>query len=962
VNAERWRQVERVLDAALGHERNEWPAILDRECAGDTELRREVSAMLEKVTVAGGFLGAPPAAAAAAVLDETSEFDSTASMAGRRVGAWKIVREIGRGGMARVFLAKRADGVFEQTVALKLLRSSLDTEADRSRFRVERQILASLNHPNIARLLDGGVTEEGRSYLVLEYVDGMPLDRYCETHDASLETRLSLFTTVAQATQYAHSNLVVHRDLKPSNIFVAADGTVKLLDFGLAKLLEGKATLDAPLTRAGQVWMTPEYAAPEQIYGEPVTTLTDVYQLGVVLYELLAGRLPFEHRSSTGPELAQAVMHEDPPLPSKFNSALRGDLDAIVMTALRKEPERRYASAAALIDDIHRYRKRLPVLARRGTLGYRVWRFTSRHRAGVAVAALGVIGLVAAGVRERSLRGRAEEEARKAIAVEDYLIRVFDVADPYAPPDRRGENLTAREIVDRGATRIDSVLADQPEVQAELRRVIARVYGNLGLFDRAAPMLRRQLAERRAKYGATHPAVAQALDELGVVLQQQDDLAGAEPMLREAVAQRRALLGAGDSSTAESIDHLALLLEERDQYDQALPMFREALETRRRLFGSDDERVAESIDHLAHVHWSKGQYDEAEPLYRQALAIRERKLGPDHPVTAQTVHNLAQVQQMRGKAEDSEALFRRALASKRKSLGNVHPSVTVNLNNLANLLRGQGRLVEAESLAREALALDRKIFGERHGYVAASLDNLATILRLKGELPEAVQMYRQSLDINRALHGEEHRSVALNLTNLGSAMMLLGEYEKAVPMLRESRAQYAHLVGVRHANYAIVSANLARALRESGQLAEAEKIYREVLAVMDTTKAVERNPFFQSQVGLGQILITHRRAADARPMLEVALAATRQQYGDTSWRTLEPRLVLGRALLAAGDRAAAEPLLREAAALGEKVERMQPLLARQAREELDRFSGCPRSSCSARAPARSATGPAPRRR
>ena len=962
MNAERWRQVERVLDAALGHERTEWPAILDRECAGDTELRREVSAMLEKVTVASGYLGAPPAAAAAAVLDDRRDFETTAAMEGKRVGPWKIVREIGRGGMARVFLAKRADGVFEQTVALKLLRSSLDTDVDRSRFRVERQILASLNHPNIARLLDGGVTEEGRSYLVMEYVDGQPLDRYCESRHASIETRLSLFATVAQATQYAHSNLIVHRDLKPSNIFVAADGTVKLLDFGLAKLLEAKSSLDAPATRAGQLWMTPEYAAPEQIYGEPVTTLTDVYQLGVVLYELLAGRLPFAHRSNTNQELAQAVLHEDPPLPSSFNPALRGDLDAIVMTALRKEPERRYASAAALIEDIDRHRGRLPVLARRGTLTYRLWRFTSRHRAGVAVGALAAIALVGVGVRERSLRARAEAEAHKALAVEDYLVRVFDVADPYAPPDRRGENLTAREIVDRGATRIDSVLAGQPEVQAELRRVIARVYGNLGLFDRAAPMLRRQLAERRALYGTTHPAVAQALDELGVVLQQQDDLAGAEPLLREAVAQRRALLGAADSSTAESIDHLALLLEERDQYAQALPMFREALATRRALFGGDDERVAESIDHLAHVHWSKGEYDEAEPLYRQALAIRERKLGPDHPVTAQTVHNLAQVQQMRGQADDAEALFRRALASKRKSLGNVHPSVTVNLNNLANLLRGQGRLAEAEPLAREALGLDRKIFGERHGYVAASLDNLATILRLKGELPEAIRLYEQSLDINRALHGAEHRSVALNLSNLGSTFQLTGDYAQAIPLLRESRAQYGHLMGTRHPNYAIVSTNLARALRESGQLAEAESIYREVLSVMDSTKASERNPFFQSQVGLGQILVTHRRPAEARPMLEIALASMRKQYGDTSVRTIEPRLVLGRCLLAQGDRAAAEPLLRDAAALAEKIVRIQPLLARQAREEWVRFSGCPPSACSARAPALSATDPARRRR
>jgi eukaryotic-like serine/threonine-protein kinase len=960
MDAERWREVERVLDAALQRERSEWPAVLDAECVGDAALRREVTTLLERVTVANYFLANPPVAAAAAALDDARGFDTTAAMEGRRIGPWKIVREIGRGGMARVFLAKRDDGAFEQIVALKLLRSSLDTEIDRSRFRVERQILATLNHPNIARLLDGGVTEDGRSYLVLEYVDGQPLDRYCDSRNASLETRLALFATVAQATQHAHSKLIVHRDLKPSNIFVASDGTVKLLDFGLAKLIESGSSLDAPATR-GQTWLTPEYAAPEQIHGEPVSTLTDVYQLGVVLYELLAGHLPFDKWSDSPHALAQAVMHEDPPLPSSFNPALRGDLDAIVMTAMRKEPDRRYASVGALIDDIARYRGRLPVLARRGTLAYRVRRFADRHRAGVAVAALALVALVGAAVRERTLRARAEAEARKAIAVEDYLIRVFDIADPFAPPDRRGENLTAREIVDRGAARIDSVLSDEPDVQGELRRVIARVYSNLGLFDRAAPMLRRQLAQQRALYGNTHPAVAQTLDELGVVLQQQDDLAGAEPLLRESVAQRRALLGGADSSTAESIDHLAQLLEERDQYDQALPMLREALATRRRLFGPNDVRVAESIDHLAHVLWSKGEYDEAEPLYRQALAVREQRLGRDHPLTAQTVHNLAQVQQLRGKTDDAEALFRRALASKRKSLGDVHPSVTVNLNNLATLLRQQGRLAEAESLQREALALDRRIFGERHGYVAASLDNLATILRLKGEFGEAMLMYQQSLDINLALHGAEHRSVALNLSNLGATAQLSGDYAKAIPLLRQAREQYAHLLGTRHANYSIVSINLARALRETGQLTEAERIYREVLVTMDSTKASERNPFFQSEVGLAQILVLQHRPADARPMVENALAAVRKQFGDTSWRTLEPRLVLGRTLIAQGDRAAAEPLLRVAAALGEKIVRTQPYLAREAREELVRFSGCRLSACSAPAPAPSATGPAPRR-
>ncbi|MEO6526257.1 MAG: serine/threonine-protein kinase [Gemmatimonadaceae bacterium] len=895
MDVDRWRRVERVLDDALAHEEGEWPTILDECCAGDPALRREVAAMLDRLATARGFLERSPAVVAELVADARDR-ETAASFEGRRVGAHRIVRELGRGGMSRVYLAERADGVFEQRVALKLLRAGLDTEIDQTRFRLERQILASLAHPNIARLLDGGVAEDGLPYLVLEYVEGQPIDRYCEAHAPSIPDRLALFATVARATQYAHNSLVVHRDLKPSNIFVAADGTVKLLDFGLAKLLQPDDSRQQLATRAEHRWMTPEYAAPEQIRGEAVTTLVDVYQLGVVLYELLAGRLPFAAKTHSTRELETAILEEDPPLPSSNRPALRGDLDAIVMKALAKEPLRRYASPTALVDDLLRYREGRPVLARRASAGYRLRKYIRRNKVGVTVGAVAAIALVGGALRERSLRERAELEARKSSAVEEYLVQVFDVADPFAPPDGRGSDLTARAILDRGASRIDSVLVGQSDVQAELRQVIGRVYNNLGLFDRAAPMLRRSLA------------------------------------------QRRALLGDRDAATAVSIDHLASVVEERNRYDAAEPLYREALATRRALFGDQDVRVAQSTNHLALMLWRRGKYDDAEPLYRQALAIEERQLGRDHPQTAQTVHNLAQTQYSRGKLDEAEALYRRALAAKRKALGDAHPSVTVNLNNLAVLLvRGRGELVESEALAREALALDRKIFGERHGYVAASLDNVATILKQKGDFAEALPLYRQALEINRALLGPEHGAVALNLNNIANTLQLTGDYAAAIPLFRQSATQYEHLVGVKHANYVTVRLNLARALRESEERAEAEQIYRTIGAAMDTSRANQRNALLQSQLGLGQILTTQAKLDQARPMLEHVLAAQRKQLGDTSWRTAEARLALGVCLAARGDRAGAEPLLRDAAALADRVKRAQPLLAQRTRTELARF-------------------------
>jgi len=409
---ERWRQIEEVLDAALACERYEWAAVLDARCGDDLELRREVERLLDRVGAAESFLTAPPAALAARYVLETQDAASGNRYVGRRIGSYRIVRQIGRGGMSRVFLAERADGQFAQQVALKLLRPGFDSDVDVERFRDERQILATLNHPNIARLHDGGVTDDGLPYLVLEYVEGEPIDQYCETRKLPTRARLELLLHVADAVQYAHDRSIVHRDLKPSNILVsAADGTVKLLDFGLARMLEEGVTGEAPPTRTGHRWMTPEYAAPEQIRGSAVTPRTDVYQLGAVLHELLSGHTPFGDRVGTLYELELAALTEDSkPLGGEF----RGDIDAIILKALSKRPEERYASAGELGADIRRHLTGHPVIARRRTPIYRARRFAKRHRSQLTVAALAVlvVGVSAATlVAERRRARRADSGA-----------------------------------------------------------------------------------------------------------------------------------------------------------------------------------------------------------------------------------------------------------------------------------------------------------------------------------------------------------------------------------------------------------------------------------------------------------------------------------------------------------------------------------------------------------------------
>lgn len=938
-----WHRVESVLDAVLTRDPTQWPALLDEHCADDDALRREVEDLLARTSAAERYLTSPPAASAAALIAEAQ--GGNARPEARRIGAYRLLREIGRGGMSLVFLAERADGEFVQQVAIKLLRSNLDSDMDQHRFRAERQILATLNHPNIARLLDGGVTEDGLPYLVLEFVDGKPIDSWCDEQSLGIAERLALFQTVANATQHAHNNLVVHRDLKPSNIFVTNDGVVKLLDFGLAKLLDDSAASAELQTRAGQRWMTPEYAAPEQVRGEPVTTLTDVYQLAAVLYQLTAGRLPFGRQRTSLRQFEEAILYSDPAAPSSIAEpaspmaripvSTRREVDSIVLKGLSKEPERRYASASAMVDDIQRLRDGRPVLAAPDSTFYRLRKFARRNRASVAVGAAMIVLLAGASLRERSLRARAEAEAHRATAVEQYLVSVFDVADPYAPPDKTLGDLTARAILDRGSNRIDSVLTGEPDVQATLRGVIGHVYGNLGLYDKAALVLQRALDQRRAMNGPQALDVAEAEDQLGEVLTKQDQFDKAEPLLRDALSQRRALLGNRDTLVASSLDHLGNLFQERNDFDSALVAFREALTIRRAVQGDSTVAVANSANQLGLLYWQQGKYDEAEPLYRTALAIMQRRLGEDHPLTATVVHNLAQLKQLQGgHVDEAIALYRRALAAKRKTLGNKHPSVTVNLNNLANILsRDKGELDESEKLAREALALDRQIFGEKHGYVAASLDNLSSILRLKGEFVESERLARQALDVNRALFGTEHNAIALNLNNIGSVRQLSGDPAGAVPYFRQSLEMYGHLLGEQHNSYAVVSINLAKALRESGNLAEAERIFRATAARLDSSK--QAATFINLQIGLGRLLTTRGQTDSARVMLERALVMARARYGEQHWRTAEAKLALGINLAASGQATKADSLLREASVVLEK-ERGQPGLAKEARLALAR--------------------------
>ena len=788
--ADRWPEVSRVLDQVLDRPPAEWPDLVARLCAGDESLRHEVEAVLAGHGRIDGFLETPPHALAAEALHGSED------LTGTMIGPYRVVRLIARGGMGRVLLAERADGAFTQRVALKLLGAGADTPDAAWRFRTERHILATLVHPNISHLHDGGVSDDGRQWLAMEYVEGVTIDRYVEAHDLSVRRRLELFLTVAGAVQYAHGKLVIHRDLKAGNIMVTASGQPKLLDFGIAKLLVDDADGSSlHRTRTGQRWMTPAYAAPEQVLGEPATTATDVYQLGAVLYELLTGRPPFEPERANVRAIEDAVLTKDPvrpsqmvasrPSPEAWARALRGDLDAIVLKALRKEPERRYGSVEAMADDVRRYLARQPVLARAGTLGYRTRRFVTRHRVGVGVAAgfaaLLLASAVALAVEQAATareRDRAAAEAAKSAQVTDYLMGLFEASDP---GQALGDSVTARALLERGVARADA-LTGQPAVQAALLGITGKVYVNLGEHDRGQALLERSVAIQRASADPDERQLTRTLLDLASTLEAKGAYARATELYREVV--RRAA---------------------RDPRDRSLQVNAQ--------FG-----VASTL-HARH--------DMAAA--NSAFAVWESMLDSLPAIATPELANsqvwLGQMLQYRSEHPRAERMLRRAVATNRAVYGDGHPQVGDALNALASaLLSARARVEAADSVTEEALTLQRRLGTEPRRALVNAMANRAELLEAGGAYSDAERMARDAQAMAGTLFGEEHLLWGRLAARLANVLHLQGKNGEAAELYRRLYASWVERRGPDYLFTVIMAVRLAEVLAAEGDFPEAERL------------------------------------------------------------------------------------------------------------------------------------------
>ncbi|MCH9649700.1 MAG: serine/threonine protein kinase [Deltaproteobacteria bacterium] len=774
---------------------------------------------------------------------------------------YRIVRRLGAGGMGVVYLAERADGQFDHQVALKVIRSGASRQAA-ERFLRERQILAGLSHQHIARLLDGGVSSSGQSYLVMEYVKGEPIDQYCRSNGLGLNDRLRLLCDVCDAVQEAHLQLIVHRDLKPSNILVTGEGEVKLLDFGIAKLLQSEEAADLTAGLA----MTPQYASPEQYRGEAITVLSDVYQLGLVAYEVLAGSRPYEVSTATPQEAAQRICERDPdrpsaaarslsgdssqrPLPrerisptestSSFHRELKGDLDAVVLKALSKEPQRRYGSASRLREDFENFLAGRPVTARPPGLGYRLGKFLGRNRVAASIASLSLGAILTASVvfayglaKERD---RTADKARQSDAVVRFLVDLFQGSDPEEVS--RGD-LTAREILQRGAARIDTELVDQPLARGRLMAAIGEIFRSLGDYSRSRDLFASSLDLRRENPGAGPLDIAESLVGLGAAESHLGKRQEGYDLLIQALELRRRELPKDHPEIAGSLKNVSASLDLLGRWPEAAEVATEALELAQ-ANGSKGEELAGYLGALAIPFRKSGRVLEARELFQQAVEETEEELGPDHWSLAGYLINLGTTYSSAGDYEAAVLYFERALSIQEAALGPVHPHLAINLGNLGTSLFKLDRYEESREVLERALRVQEEVFQGAHPSIAEALMNLG-ILEIKTDQPaQALLLFRRALEIQRETLGLAHPYVAVTLQNVGDAYVAMGRTDEAISTFQEALEKMIASNGPDHVHVSWPLFSLGKIHLQQGELDQAEDYLRRAKKIRDSTEVSE---------------------------------------------------------------------------------------------------------------------------
>jgi eukaryotic-like serine/threonine-protein kinase len=869
MSAHEWKEVEELLHQAMALAPEQRAAFLDVACGSDADLRAELnSLLLVGDDLSDGFLNSP---LRGVLGGQIGEIDSASGLVAGQIFAqrFELIRKLGEGGMGQVWLAEQTSPVRRQ-VALKLIKAGMYDEAVVQRFQSERQSLAMMDHPAIAKVFDAGTTPQGQPYLVMEYVPGLPITDYCDQHKLKIQDRLELFIHACEGVQHAHQKAIIHRDLKPSNILVIeVDGKAvpRIIDFGLAKTTAPQVSGESLFTQLGQFIGTPGYMSPEQVSlsARDIDTRTDVYTLGVVLYVLLTGLQPFESKRREKPSLEEwlrQLREEEPPNPSakvssdkdtstataearrtepkQLISQLRGDLDWITMKALQRDRTRRYGTPLELAADLKRFLNHEPVMARPAGAGYRLRKYIRRHRVAVGVgvglfAVLAVFSIIQTlqlreTTRERDHakqeRDRANQERDRATRITEFMTEMFKVPDP---SEARGNSVTAREILDKASNEIDKALVRDPEVQSQMMHEMASTYNSLGLHARAQTLAQRALDARLSLHGRDDPTTLESMAQLGLISHQEGHDLEAENLERQALARERRVLGAEAPLTLETADDLALVLNTLGRYPEAEILAREVVDSSTRRLGPESALTLRAQNHLGSILFFSGHAADAEKVLRPALDVERRVWGPDHPETMKGLAMLAISLHHQNRFTEAEVVYREVLASSERVLGPEHPSTAVALGSLANMFADEKHFPQAEKLLRQALAIHLRTLGPDHPRTLIVELNLTRVLRSEGQLHEAEKMQRQILATEIRAHGPEYPDTLLAQSELAKTLFMERRYAESEKLARESFDIQLGKFGPRHRDVVDTLQRLGMAMALNHHYAQAKLLFTDVI-------------------------------------------------------------------------------------------------------------------------------------
>ncbi len=810
-NPDRWKKIKEIFSNALELKDEEQREYLRRACHGDAVLLQEVESLLDAYHTSG-------------ILDQSIDELKESALSqlknqktlGKQFGAYRIIEELGHGGMGAVFLAERADSVFQQQVAFKMLRTGFLIDDQILRFKSERRILASLNHNNIARLYDGGISDDGQPWFVMEYVKGQPIDEYCNSHNLSLGKRLELFLEVCDAVQYAHSNLIAHRDLKPGNIFVTEEGKVKLLDFGIAKMLEpeDRKKDELPPTLTGMLPFTPAYASPEQVRKQTITTSSDIYQLGVILYELLTGLRPYDLKGKTPGDVERTICETEPKRPSvavakntkeqkppvtgsgkeegivHFHKKLRGDLDTIVMKCLNKEPQRRYQSTGELADDIRAYLAGKPVSAHPDSWIYRSGKFIRRYKWGVAAAVIFAVVLTIYAVtitwyshKSRIALGEAERERAKSGQMVDFLLSMFEASDP---AEARGATITARELLERGVNQAEA-LSDQPEVQGQMYTVTGLVFKSLGEFEEALPLIERALDITNTLYDESHPEVAKLHYNLAEILHSIGNFRRAYDHYTIAADLFQNLPGHVSLEYAASLHNIGVARHDETSKEDIL----KALEVRKKLLDHNHLLVADSYLAMGNFHLYRGEHDMAQDYFQKTLYVVKSHENVVTPQMASIIQNLGDGKRIMGEFRKAETHLLNAIEIYQSLYDGSHVNIAIAKKSLADVYRDSNNYSAAEKYYDLAMKVLVESVGENHPFRRPILQSKANLYTRMGDHASAEPLLRETLALLESVLNPNHPRIASARHALGTCLIELHQYSEAENLLIQSLETYS---------------------------------------------------------------------------------------------------------------------------------------------------------------------------